>query len=222
MKILAAFLLSSCWLLAQNESFPVIDFGGGIVQQQTVNSINLGQVVVSNTQYYWNITRAANGDKTFTFSAMHCVYATVAVVLGVTTATISLLPQCRPLDESAAEILGPVSAAMVQFIHLAPNVPHYWVYDAAVRAAGPRLTTAQPNSPADPSIVFLDGFSYNLVKFDLATSSVAASVALPQQARTFAVRPTTAGAQNDGMGAKKQKNKKKKKKKKEKRSPDRT
>ena len=80
-EILAAFLLSSCWLLAQNESFPVIDFGGGIVQQQTVNSINLGQVPVSNTQYYWNITRAANGDKTFTFSAMHCVYAIFAVVL---------------------------------------------------------------------------------------------------------------------------------------------
>ena len=43
---------------------------------------------------------------------------------------MSLLPQCRPLDESAAEILGPVSAAMVRLFTWR-RTTHYWVYDAA-------------------------------------------------------------------------------------------
>jgi hypothetical protein len=85
---------------------------------------------------------------------------------------------------------------MIEFIHVAPNAPHYWDYQAT-GTLKPHLTTAQPLALPNPSMTFLDGFTYNFTQFDMVTNSVIASFALPSQAGAYAFRPTSTGANHE-------------------------
>jgi hypothetical protein len=160
------------------------------------------------TQYSWSITRAANGDKAFTFSAKKCVYYTsVPSFPGLYLWVALPAPVCAPLSQSEAENLGPISAALNEFYNYHPNAPHLPpVYQAQVRAqsdppagrAQPKdLSSQQPLAPPDPIMVLLDGLGNTAIQFNLASQSIVGQVTVPSTIGPLGIRPVSTGPQNE-------------------------
>ena len=201
------FLLAArlCAQPAQGSSF--IDMGGDVIPSYQFT--NAGTSVLDyTTQYSWSITRAPNGDKTFTFSAKKCVYYTsIPSFPGLYMWVALPMPVCAPLSQSEAETLGPISAALTEFYNYHPNAPHLPpVYQAArplhaqAVAAGPvqpELVTVQPGIAADPQMMFLDGLGNTAIQFDLTTQSIVGQVTVPSTTGPMGIRPTIMGPQSE-------------------------
>jgi len=185
-----------------------IDMGGDVIPSYSISNY-AGQLVLSyTTQYAWSITRASNGDKVFTFSAKVCTYfASVKIFTGDYIWTALPMPVCTPLSQSAAETLGPISAALTEFYDYHPNAPHLPpVYNpsaepapapTAAKPVHPQLTTAQPATQPDPQVIFLDGLSNNAIKFDLTTETIVSQVVVPSTTGPLGIRPAATGPQNE-------------------------
>lgn len=222
MKLWCLLLLALSPLFAQDETyqFGVYQYpNGGSGTVTTYYTQYQGQWERNVIQYTWTVERAANGDKTIVFSANRCLYAPPTTVFY--NGHFSLLdnstpPECNLLSYSQAISLGPIQAAFTWFYSLAPGqvahnidyIPNdYFKYLPAIaepvhpgvtpgRALRPRLTVAQPSTPGDPEMIFLDGLSYNIVEYDVMTDTIASQVTLPPQARVFALQPTIMGPEN--------------------------
>ena len=201
MKFLLLFWSVLCPLLAQPHSGSgLVDFQSGIVDKKYLSTNGNPNVLISTFKFTWQITRAANGDKTFNFIAYKCTYSlTLTVPFSRDILVIPLpFPICLQVSKSYAEDLGPVQAGLSEFYSLAPGqVAHNVVYGPFAEPAKPHFTIAQPAAAPDPQMIFLDGLSYNLVKFDLTTFAMTSSVTLPPQARAFGVRPTATDPENE-------------------------
>lgn len=202
------FLLLAFRLSAQpSEGTDFIDMGGDLVRYY--ENTNRGLVLAYNIQYSWSITRASNGDKVFTFSAKKCTYFTSPQVLPGLYLWIALpVPFCAPLSQSAAETLGPIAAALTEFYNYHPSAPHLPpVYNPSAEPSRlapmsdkplhPQLTTVQPASQPDPQVIFLDGLSYNAIKFDLTTDAIVSQVVVPSTSGPLGIRPVATGPQNE-------------------------
>jgi len=179
-----------------------IDMGGDVIPSYQF-SYGGESTLDYTTQYSWSITRAANGDKVFTFSAKECVYNTaIQTFPGSYLWTALPMPICSPLSQSAAQNLGPISAALTEFYNYHPSAPHLPpVYQHAKgpqpSVARPELTTEQPNIAADPMVMFLDGLGDSAIRFDLATESIAAQITVPSTTGPMGIRPALTGPQTE-------------------------
>ncbi len=203
------FLLMAAPLLAQPDpGSAFVDMGGDVIPSYSATSHGL--VLDYTTQYSWSITRAANGDKVFTFSAKECVYYTAAQVplTGIYIWVALPQPICTPLSQSAAQTLGPIAAALTEFYDYHPNAPHLPpVYNPSAAQPQPRplavgpvraeLTTVQPLTPPNPQMFLLDGLTYNALKFDLGTQQVVSQVVVPSTSGPLGIRPTATGPQRE-------------------------
>lgn len=227
MKIFCLFLLALYPLAAQNETYQLGVYqepngeSGVVTTYYTV----YGQPRVATvTQYTWDVARAANGDKTIIFTAYRCVYpppkyVEVQISMFYPDGYLEIPPlpeaandNCHLLSYSNALLLGPIQAAFTWFYSLAPGqVAHNILYiDSAskleqsetfyytpAKARKPLLTLAQPTTPVDPQMIFLDGLSYNIVEYDVMTDVITSQVTLPPQAMVFSLQPTVMGAENE-------------------------
>jgi len=189
-----------CAQPASGTSF--IDMGGDVIPFYQFS--NGGESTLDyTTQYSWSITRAANGDKVFTFSAKECVYNTaIEPFPGSYLWTALVMPKCAPLSQSAAENLGPIAAALTEFYNYHPSAPHLPpVYQHTTgpqpSVARPELTTEQPVIAADPMVMFLDGLGNSAIQFDLATESIVAQVTVPSTTGPMGIRPALTGPQTE-------------------------
>ncbi len=187
---LCLFLLCSSLVSAQGAGSVIIKIEAGITDRISVDDHRF-----SDTVYSYEISRAENGDKTFTFKAKKCIYATL-VLLDV----VDLInPVCTTLTQSDASRLSPIEDALAYFDNLAPTARHFIVYTEQAKSARPDAILT-PKLPVDPQLIFFDGPTYEFVKYDLATSKVLTSVTLAPQARKFAVRPGSVNANEVWVG----------------------
>ncbi len=191
-----------CAQPASGTSF--IDMGGDVIPDYVFNNGGEAQLEYT-TQYAWSITRAANGDKVFTFSAKACGYYTgIQFFPGQYIWTALLTPKCAPLSQSAAQNLGPIAAALTEFYNYHPNAPHLPPVYQSVKgphpfaaAARPELATAQPLTPADPMMMFLDGLGNTAIQFNLATQSIVGQITVPSTVGPMGIRPALTGPQTE-------------------------
>ena len=209
MKLLCLLLLILGQLHAQGAGTTIIDFGGDVIDNKYAGvTLNLAVApyLLSNIKYSWQISDVG-GTKEFKFYATSCVYADaqygtytnfdgdITFYLAVTPL---LTPVCTPLAESEAETIGAIGAAMMEFLAVSTGVPHLPpIYGPYARTAHPDLTLVPPATSADPQMIMLDGLSYNILRVDMTTFAISSLVALPPQARVFAVRPSSTGVGNE-------------------------
>ena len=192
MKSLGLFLLVLCPLFGQpNTGSTVLAFGEDFSYLPFSYVAAPYRMLLSDYQYSWEIVANRDGSKSFYFDAYYCHYNEKDPITGIR-------PFCQPLSIGKAETLGPIKAALTFYYDLRRDrfhhPPAYGLFAAPVH----RLTTlVQPAAPVDPEMIFLDGLSYNLVKFDLTTFAMTSSVTLPPQARVFGVRPTATDPENE-------------------------
>jgi hypothetical protein len=198
MKSFLLFLLILCPLAAQpNSGSGLIDFDSGIVDNKYAQTVGLGRLLLSNYKFAWQITRAANGDKTFNFIAYKCIYSLTVWVQNDFYSWPLPFPICTQLSQSSAEDIGPVQAGLLDFSFLAPEAPHHIVYGPFAKPFSPRLAAQIPVTPPDPQMIMLDGFSNNLVEFDVTTFALTSQVTLPPQPRVYSIRPSDTGPENE-------------------------
>jgi hypothetical protein len=184
-----------------------IDMGGDVIP--SYESTSGGLVLSYTTQYSWSITRAANGDKVFTFSAKVCTYFTSVQTFPGNYLWVALpAPICGPLSQSAAEALGPISAALTEFNDYHPNAPHLPpVYQPSLepgtpvvalsKPVSPKLATVQPAVQPNPQMIFLDGLGNTANAFDLTTNTIVSQVTVPSTTGPLGIRPVSTGQQNE-------------------------
>lgn len=215
MKFWLCLLIASPLLAQPSEGTDLIDMGGDIIKSYGTPIIDPGHpVLYYSVQYSWSIIREADGSKAFTFTATRCTYySSIPLPLGLTYSLALPMPMCVPLSESAAEALGPIAAAIQEFNNYHPSAPHlplnYLPYPGS--ASGPypnpiqsvhrQLSTVPPVVQPDPQIVFLDGFSTNIVQFDLTTFAMTSQITLPDNPHLFGIRPTSTGPENEVWAA---------------------
>lgn len=189
------------------EGTSFIDMGADVISTYQ-NLVNGSRVLESTIQYSWSITRASNGDKVFTFTAKYCSYLALVphpFLAGFYLWSMNPVPVCYDIAQSAAETLGPIAAALKEFYNYHPNAPHEPpVYNPTLPPAmGPymatpvfhtRLTTATPLVQPDPTVIFLDGLSYNLLQLDLSTDKILSTVVVPNTSGPLGIRPVSTGA----------------------------
>ena len=195
MKFLSVFLLLGYRLSAQVEAGSIIlDFASNQSDITSTERIP-GDTIIHEVNFSWEIIENPDGSKSFLFMANAC-----SISLGPIETINSLVTNCHPISESAAEDIGAIDQAEKEFYSIAPNAIHNLpVYSPLpfVRGAHPGLTVVQPAAPVDPQMIMFDGLSYNIVEFDLTTFAMTSSVTLPPQARAFGVRPTATGPANE-------------------------
>ncbi len=201
MKFLSLFLLALGPLFGQGEIItnPVI---GKVYSYRVGTSVSSPTLTVSEFLTF-QITRAENGDKTFTFQLTACAYWHELNYVGPTPGTAKLTLQFKencpdtPIEKSVVENFGPVLAQIGLFYDSYGDVAHHLVY-GKVSAVGKReKTVVAPTAPANPYLIMLDGFGYDMLKFDLKTFGILSRVTLPPQASVYALRPTAAGVANE-------------------------
>jgi hypothetical protein len=202
MKFLCALSLITAPLFAQpNSGSGLVDFGSGIADNKYGRTNGLGRLLLSNFKYAWQITRAANGDKTFNFIVYKCIYTLqIATPLIGGFEDIPLpFPVCTQLAQSGAEDFGTIGAGLGLFNSLAPGlVAHNVVYGPFADRARPQLTVEQPATPPDPEMIMFDGLGSNMMKFDLTTFAILSQVPMfPLGVTTFGIRPAATGAENE-------------------------
>ena len=202
-------LLAPAYFAQPSEGSDLIDMGGDVIKSYEVSNFAGALVLGYTTQYSWSIIRAANGDKTFTFSAKRCdYYMSAGPFLGIYIWTALPIPRCVDLSKSAAMNLGPIAAALAEFYNYHPSAPHLPpVYNPSIQPAGAsadmirparrQLTTVQPISSPDPQMIFLDGLSYNAIQFDLTTNKIVNQVVVPSTSGPMGIRPVASGPQNE-------------------------
>jgi hypothetical protein len=199
-KLLLLLLLALCPLFAQpNSGSGLVDFGSGIADNKYGRPNSGVNYLISNFKYAWQITRAANGDKTFQFVVYKCIY-TLKINYGPAFLLIPLpFPVCTQLAQSGAEDFGTIGAGLGLFNSLAPGlVAHNVVYGPFAERARPDLTVEQPATPADPQMIMFDGLGSNMMKFDLTTFAILSQVPLfPTGVSTFGVRPAATDPANE-------------------------
>ena len=157
MRLFRSLLLVLGPLFAQNAGSGLVDFKSGITDNMYAYN-PLGPYLISNIKYTWQITRAANGDKTFHFIAYKCIYTVTLFNNGEHFFPIPIFPTCAVLSQSAAEVLGPVDVGLAEFNSLAPGeVAHTVVYRPFAKPVHPLVTLDQPIAQPDPEMIFLDG-----------------------------------------------------------------
>ena len=195
MRFPCLFLTMACTLLAQGTGSTLVAFDTGIINELGADTI-LGFHLFSADTYSWEITKATDLSKKFTFHAKHCVYATNP--FGVEIVDLAT-PVCTELTQSDAMLLAPVAAALVDFYNLAPEVAHTVVYVQRVESIRPKAILT-PNIPVHPQLIAFNGFTYDFLKYDLATNQIKTSVVIADQARMFAVRPGSIDANEVWVG----------------------
>jgi hypothetical protein len=202
MKFLCALSLITAPLFAQpNSGSGLVDFGSGIADNKYGRPISGVNYLISNFKYAWQITVAANGDKTFNFIVYKCIYTLqIAIPLVGAFEDIPLpFPVCTQLAQSGAEDFGTIGAGLGLFNSLAPGlVAHNVVYGPFAERARPRLTVEQPATPPDPQMIMFDGLGVNMMKFDLTTFAILSQVPLfPLGVTTFGIRPAATNPENE-------------------------
>jgi len=194
MKVLCLLSLALASLFAQNDGSSVIDFNSGIVDNMYGTDRFGGKHLVSNIKYTWQITRAANGDKTFNFVAYGCIYEVKLFSNGDGFLPLPIFPTCAVLSQSVAEVVGPIDAGLTLFNSLAPGeVAHTIVYGPFAKPDHPLVSTAPPVVPPNPQMIMLDGLGNSLLKFDLTNFAVLSQVVVPSTSGPLGVRPTATG-----------------------------
>jgi hypothetical protein len=219
MRCLILFFAAAGALAAQPAAGGlVIEVGSGQIPNYNPNLLGI-PILYSNIQYAWSITRAPNGDKQFTFTAKKCVYLTVtpSVFPGVDVWSALPTPTCTTLTQSQAETLGPVAEGLLSFYNYHPDAPHdppiYFPSPpgapplpssqsmtrslAAGDAPHTQITGVQPLTPPDIQMVFLDGLSENLLRYDLTTQKITSTVVVPSTTGPLGIRPVSTGSQHE-------------------------
>lgn len=190
MRFLCLFLLALSPLFAQpNAGSTLLAFGEDF-SYLPVEISGPFPYLLRDYQYSWEVTKNPDKSKSFYFAAFSCHYDDS--------------PPCVQLSISAAELLAPVHAALQAYYSRSPSVyhhpPEYGPFAELVYA--PRAKLTQALTPAvDPQMVFLDGLSSNIVKFDLATLAPTSVVSLPPQPEIFGIRPSASGPENEVWAA---------------------
>ena len=200
LKLLCFLFALGCPLKAQEEGYTVIQIAGDLIDPNYEFTLIEGLHLVSAKTYHWELARAQDGSKRFTFSAKECIYATRfrVGVFGLNYIDLPT-PVCTTLSESDALALAPVATALSDFENFAPTVKHTVVYTPTGSSAYPR-TVLVPKPPINPQAIFFNGFTYDFLKYDLTTNKVKTSVVLAPQARMFAVRPGSVDASEVWVG----------------------
>ena len=133
-RSLCFFLLCPQWLLAQGTGSSLIKFNSGITD---VVRYEEDDKLYSQTVYSWEITRADNGDKTFTFMAKNCVYFSEYLLGHIHLVS----PVCTALSKSEASRLAPIVGALADFDNFAPTARHFIVMSTKRRPPAPKRSS---------------------------------------------------------------------------------
>lgn len=187
-------LLGQAW--AQNAGATIIDAGNFPVN----HGMGPGQqYLASYDRVLYLITRAPNGVKTLTFNVEHCREPGPMYAQGLLFFSAVLAPgtTCTPDSESQALTFSPVQNLIGDFLNDDSDAPHKIVYGSTSLQLRPKATE-QPGTPPDPYMICLDGFTNNVVKFDMSTGNTLAQVALPSGASgPLALRPASTPPSNE-------------------------
>jgi hypothetical protein len=154
-------------------------------------------------EYFWTITRAPNGDKTFTISAEQCVVLTAKYGGAPEFLVLNFLPEggiiCHQLSYQNAITLAPVTVALTAFYNLAPGQVAHTIVDVPFATAHPKLTSVSPATPQDAQMIYFDGITNGLVNVNLATGITLSQYTIPTftQVSVFGIRPSVTGASNE-------------------------
>ncbi len=109
-------------------------------------------------------------------------------------------PMCIPINQATAEGFSIVQEAIADLkTWAAQEQASYKVnYGALAERDHFLLDTIPPTAPPDPFMVFVDGLSGNVMKFDLTTGAVVNQVLPPETAiGPVGLRPSSAGSTNE-------------------------
>ena len=183
-----------------------------LAQNEIITNPNIGQVytVYFNSEevngYHFfdklifEITRAPNGDKVFTFQVRGCAFWDDFSFEGPSPSTAKLTVKnsggCGQLDSASYAITFAVVQAQIgEFLSDDSDAPHRIVYGKP--GFREHLTTAPSIAPPDPYMTLLDGFGNTLDKVDLTNNATLSQVVVPSTVGPYGIRPTATGPENE-------------------------
>jgi hypothetical protein len=202
-QLAPGFLLFALPLLSQPQPSQGVLY---LDQDGNVINISFPEDDSGDFQLYYTF-QYVNGVKTLTYSIESC-NPPLNVELFLNAGFLGLTKNpCLPIRQGASYNFSAVFQLVLELKDWANGQPNRVVYQNVLArarenlqpAAGtPALATQQPVAPPDPSMIFLDGLSGNILQFDLATATVISQVSPPQTAiGPLAIRPSLMSSQNE-------------------------
>jgi len=212
MRLAVFLVLVSIRLSAQITAGSIIlDFYSGVVSTSEYPNA-ASNVVLDLIKASYTIYENPDLSKSVVFVAYSC--NTEYVPLFGQPKSYTEVTNCTRLSEDDAETLEPIDAGLKEFYSIAPKAIHNLpVYGGPIpggpappkgfeRAPSsdlvhPHLVTDQPTTPANPSLIMLDGGGNTIDQLDLTTFSLVSQVVVPSTSGPFGVRPVATGSPNE-------------------------